>query len=487
MATTATATATTASKKAPPRNPNSLLRRPSSYVADASKLTNYSHFGPLFVQYWNGKKQVPTKNFPAVQVKFKIYNIRHLNDVEGSVDVDFVLMLDWEDESLAMLENHDSKDSDGEHTDGEKNGDAPEVVEDDDFIPKNHFWPRVEILNIKSQNGGLDMGLTLPKRKSSKKHPYRVSITHHCVYTFHMLLNFRAFPNDEQVIGLSIKSRPTQISGEIQLEHPTDFRTKGHEMIATADGLQQWDISEMRAALDPPFNQPHRKDCYTMQIIVFRDSLPMVWQALFPVFCIDLLSFTAFGSPITHLREREAAVISLFLVVMAFKFVLNQKLPSVPYLTSIEIYANISFLALALEGMLFFLVHELANRVTNTNYRSDQFPEKIPSRVSWLTGAPMTNTTAGITSQQIYVMDKLFLLAFFLSFVTKNIWYWSLGRAVRLKRAKDQTEGVTSLKSRMNAKEYMLDGGQGMFLKFSPMAPVANTEENSNARTPLLA
>ena len=310
-------------------------------ILDPTINSNHTHIGHSFIQYYESNSQKPENHLPIVQIKFKIYNIRHLNDVDGTVDVDFVLMLDWEDPSLSLLDDHVSHTGKDGQNQEDEDVDVKTYTDEElqmiEYDPSNHFWPRIEMLNIHSRHGSnnQDIGLTLPKRHRSKAHPYRVTITHHCVYTVCIVLDFRTFPNDEQVISLSVKSRAARglngnqgVEGSIQLTHPT-LRVNGHELVPTVDSLQEWDISEMRAAVDPPMNESNRTDCYTMQILVIRDGSPMFWQGLFPCACIDLLSLTAFGSPMTHLKDREGTVITLFLTVMAFKYVLNQKLPSV--------------------------------------------------------------------------------------------------------------------------------------------------------------
>lgn len=399
-----------------PQPPHVLLSSARPSLLEAAN-THNTHLGPSFLQYYENQKIL----LPICEVKYKIYNIRHLNDVDGTIDIDFVIMVDWEDPSLSLLDKN-----------------ASQKTNIDEYNPADFFWPRFELLNVETNHGdnNTEIGMTLPKRKGSKAHPYRVSITHHCIYTFHIALDFRAFPNDEQVIGLSVKSRTAQrLSeddeyGEIQFAHPI-FRN-GHEITPTADSLLEWDISSMRAAIDPPANQPGRKDSYTMQILIERDAKPIFWKAVFPCACIDLLSLTAFGSPMTHLKDREGTVITLFLTVMAFKYVLNQKLPSVPYLTSIEKYVTVTFMALLIEGLIFFVLHELAMHATgDAAYRSDQFPEARPTQVNWFTGLPpkknSTPTTTGATNQQLHVLDKCALVAFVVVFILKNLWYFNLG------------------------------------------------------------
>ena len=118
-----------------------------------------------------------------------------------------------------------------------------------------------------------------PRQKPSKNHPYRMTMTNHFAVKVNMLLDFREFPFDEQSIELTIKAKSANNGAKVNFCHPT-FRSIGHEVLVDADRLQQWDIDQVRAGLDPPKHQRERKDTYTLQMIVSRDASSMFWQAL---------------------------------------------------------------------------------------------------------------------------------------------------------------------------------------------------------------
>ena len=83
--------------------------------------------GEKFVHYWKKKlgenctaENIASK-IPDVDIKFKVKRLSDFDSKAGTFYVDCLLMLDWEDESLA---------------DADK---SPDFME--------HFWPKVEILN----------------------------------------------------------------------------------------------------------------------------------------------------------------------------------------------------------------------------------------------------------------------------------------------------------------------------------------------------
>ena len=166
-------------------------------------------------------------------------------------------------------------------------------------------------------------------------------------------------------------------------------------------------------------------------------------------------------------------------------------------MTSIDIYVTITFLILLLEGLYYFVIHEFAMKATGdgATYRSDQFPEALPSQVNWWTGAPLdlknSNSTGVATNQHhIHVFDKCMLMFFVIIFIFKNIWYYSVGRQIHQQRRNNKNQGITTLRNTKNHKEYMLqENKKGMFLKFdnSEVGGVPNKDEESNVTSPLLA
>ena len=104
-------------------------RRPS--LLEAAN-THNTHLGPSFLQYYENQKIL----LPICEVKYKIYNIRHLNDVDGTIDIDFVIMVDWEDPSLSLLDKN-----------------ASQKTNIDEYNPADFFWPRFELLNVETNRG----------------------------------------------------------------------------------------------------------------------------------------------------------------------------------------------------------------------------------------------------------------------------------------------------------------------------------------------
>ena len=114
-------------------------------------------------------------------------------------------------------------------------------------------------------------------------------------------------------------------------------------------------------------------DQYTLQVVVHRNSLNVMWNMCFSLFVIDCLVFTAHGIPIGDLADRLSVNLTLLLTAMAFKWVLNDGkccscrvfvsavnqfphlfpptgIPNVPYLTTMEWYVVLTFMMLFVQG-----------------------------------------------------------------------------------------------------------------------------------------
>ena len=82
------------------------------------------------------------------------------------------------------------------------------------------------------------------------------------------------------------------------------------------------------------FNYDHY--VYKLQIIIRRDASSIMWNQALSLFIIDVLSLVAYGIDPLDLADRSSIVFTMLLTGMAFKFVLSDKLPSVPYLTTFD-------------------------------------------------------------------------------------------------------------------------------------------------------
>ena len=66
--------------------------------------------GRLFYKYWLDKNKDPSMRIPDVDIKFKVYRLGCFSQKDGNFFCDFMLMLDWVDESLSLVRDDEVPD-----------------------------------------------------------------------------------------------------------------------------------------------------------------------------------------------------------------------------------------------------------------------------------------------------------------------------------------------------------------------------------------
>ncbi|KAK3264853.1 hypothetical protein CYMTET_26432 [Cymbomonas tetramitiformis] len=94
-----------------------------------------------------------------------------------------------------------------------------------------------------------------------------------------------------------------------------------------------------------------RCDAVCAESRVKRDAQSIAWNFGFIFLIIECLLFVAFGSPTGDIGTRTSVTLSLLLSAVAFKFVVKEDLPEVPYLTIMDKYMLHGFTMLFLQGM----------------------------------------------------------------------------------------------------------------------------------------
>ena len=219
-------------------NTETPLQRDSTVVKEKRKSIQGGpkKCGPLFVKYWEDLGESAEMKIPDVEVKFKIYRLGCFDQKEGTFYCDFLLMLDWVDESLSL------------------------VPDDEEVDFSNHFWPCAELMNMIPGDEDLDFSHeeSKPKYKKEKKgepKKYHASITMKVRRSLFCRLDYHDFPFDRQVLELTIKMLSVRIpvltkgSGtRPTVKHPT-WRKPGHEIVPEADWLPEFQIIPLTKVL----------------------------------------------------------------------------------------------------------------------------------------------------------------------------------------------------------------------------------------------
>lgn len=90
---------------------------------------------------------------------------------------------------------------------------------------------------------------------------------------------------------------------------------------------------------------------YILQIRVERRYMYFVYNVFSPIFLMSVLSLTTWSINPTIAGERLAATFTLLLSLIAFKFAIAQHIPLVPYLTYLDSYMCLAFLAMVMVAL----------------------------------------------------------------------------------------------------------------------------------------
>ena len=143
---------------------------------------------------------------------------------------------------------------------------------------------------------------------------------------------------------------------------------KGHSMAATADWLIDWNFVKI---CGEPRNKNFIKvrggrknkanggkeipanDLYCFQLLIKRNPWKWIMDYIVIIMLIDILSITAFANPIEKIPDRLMVSITMALTAMAFKVVISEKLPNLPYLTLLDWYLITTFILITVSGLYF--------------------------------------------------------------------------------------------------------------------------------------
>jgi hypothetical protein len=424
--------------------------------------------GRKFLSYCKNENVNPLDSIPDVDIKFKVYRISDFDGKRGTFYVEFVLMLDWLDPSLELCENNN-----------------PDFHE--------HYWPKPELLNLSPDSPDLpDFESIVPKYKKDEKNCngfgiHRASLTYKFRAILYSRLDFRNYPFDSQALELSIKLSSIRIPGAKQGKrpkacHPKRWRSNdgGHELIPECDNLPEFSLIRLASMTYSSKYGPYPvnnelieynndvikdklyQDQFTLQIIISRDSVSVLWNLVFSLLVIDVMVFTAHGIAISELGDRLGINLTLLLTAMAFKWVLADALPSTPYLTTMECYVISTFAILFFQGISFWFISDAFN------YRCgvEEFSDKRDYR-DWITGKKQamnstSTATMDISCETIHILDRILLMFEVLCFLTKNIW---MGYQIKINgqiavSKKTKFEDLSKLKEYSMIKKLTHIGGE---------------------------
>jgi hypothetical protein len=412
---------------------------------------------------------------PKVDIKYKVYRLANFNNVESTFNTTVVVMLDWIDPSLCVVKEkgHEIDWEDHFWPQFEMQGFAGELMTD---------MPTPKYKNDRDAKYGSEYRASMTYKFSDQTAYSRLNFRQfpfdYQVLEYSMKLLSIRLPD---VLKRKEGVRPRACN-------PTRWRVKegGHEVLKEADCLADFSVLRLvgkayssqygpfpelmkKENTDYPdyikakkkqqeknkriiqwkkfkqykgepvyfsddeneedadnFTLDEQCDTYTMQVVIHRESLNVLWNMCFSLFVIDCLVFTAHGIPIGDLADRLSVNLTLLLTAMAFKWVLNDGIPNVPYLTTMEIYVVLTFLMLFIQGMSFWLFADLfAYRCDISKDLSVISNQETASYTDYITGETKNlNNYTGVlllSCSEIHAYDRVVMFVEVFFFIFKNI------------------------------------------------------------------
>ena len=165
-------------------------------------------------------------------------------------------------------------------------------------------------------------------------------------------LELQDFPMDIQELNILLESKKKP--NEIRLsENKTDFQFN-EEVCETFVDQQKWVLynyvhinhNSLVSSYKHNLNQENNATKLRATCYASRKPQYYFWNAYFLIFLINICSFSIFAIDYKLVQSRLQTTFTILLTSISFKWVINRSLPTVSYLTSLDIYsiANIIFL-----------------------------------------------------------------------------------------------------------------------------------------------
>jgi hypothetical protein len=228
-----------------------------------------------------------------------IVDVSEIDDAKQTFKADVYLTLRWKDPRLA----------------------SPEAPRN---LPLANVWhPGLQVINRRSLDHLLPEVVSVDRLGN-------VAYNQRFQGTFAVPLNLRNFPMDEQVLALRIVS-PGHSPAEIELV--SDERSGRAQEFTIMD----WVIGPPTFRADP-LHSPVGRELAGFQCALSAHRLTgaYVYQFIIPLTFIVCMSWAPFWMSPEQLGPHQSIAVTSILTIIAYRFVLANQLPRVPYLTRFD-------------------------------------------------------------------------------------------------------------------------------------------------------
>ena len=116
---------------------------------------------------------------------------------------------------------------------------------------------------------------------------------------------------------------------------------------------------------------------YRLRVHMTRKHGYYIWKVLVPVMLIVVLTWTVFWIDNKELEVQTAIVLTNFLAIIAYNFVISDDLPRVPYFTLLDSIILLSYIFVFLSGVIVVAAHFLLR------VNKPELAERIAERCRW--------------------------------------------------------------------------------------------------------
>lgn len=193
--------------------------------------------------------------------------------------------------------------------------------------------------------------------------------------------DFREFPFDKQELEIKLYP-PYEIQRNEQKNYPKPFVTsfissKGVYMdlenYFKNNLLKEWTIDDITlnnhiestkaiSSFDKVSEIISLEDVIKIKITIIRNKNYFIFKIIIPVFVILAIAWSVMWIPTKELESRLTTSIVALLALIAYNFVLNDELPKLSYLTSLDRYILLSYLFCAIPTFLSIYFSRLNKR-----------------------------------------------------------------------------------------------------------------------------
>ena len=370
---------------------------------------------------WLNENSLPSDHIPKVFCKIKIYRVSNFDIRNMQVEIDFVLMMDWVDESILY---YPECDLDLEH---------------------EHFSPYVQIHNAVGENvKPIDEAMAVNRVQKNPTVPGHVKRTERYRTKVFTDLKLEKYPFDKHELIINLKGDHIELRSEsTKLEGEINPRDKGgHDFTEMQNSaIMGWEVVGQKEDLRGHGTGHLLRSELRLALTVKRNPHGIVMLLVLPLFICIILSLTSFMLDEKALADRLTITVTMLLAVAAFHQQAQSHVPpNLPYTTVLDNYMLSNVFLFLVQGLIHIVICKWRDSDTDSN------PTDVQQSISNFTTLKLLNSTDNnTTNSSVSAMSANFSesetsgttgtsplsLSYFLSCLLLFVMAWIFVRKVR--------------------------------------------------------